>query len=101
VLVGVLVAVLGGVIADVRGGRRRGGLRDLERFGYGCSDCRGDGRHDRRARGYDYAAAVLGLAYFLIEGFSPAYLRQADARYAIASADGTQAPVSKLSMRGQ
>jgi uncharacterized RDD family membrane protein YckC len=45
------------------------------------------------------AAAVLGLVYFLIEGFTGYTLGKLMLGIRIANADGTQAPVSRLLLR--
>jgi len=100
VLVGVLVAVLGGVI---------GGMFGAAAGGAGSAISSGSGTDAQTAAamggmigalaGMIIAAAVLGLAYFLIEGFTGYTLGKLMLGMRIASADGTQAPVSKLLTR--
>jgi uncharacterized RDD family membrane protein YckC len=100
VLVGVLVAVLGGFI---------GGMFGAAAGGAGAAISTGSGSDAQSAAamggmigalaGMLIAAAVLGLAYFLIEGFTGYTLGKLLLGMRIANADGTQAPVSKLLAR--
>ena len=100
ILVGVLVAVLGGTI---------GGMFGAAAGGAGAALSSGGGSDAQAAAamggmfgaiaGMIIAAAVLGLAYFLIEGFTGYTLGKLLLGMRIANADGTQAQVSKLLAR--
>ena len=100
VLVGVLVAVLGGTI---------GGMFGAAAGGVGAAMSTGTGSNAQTAAamggmlgalaGMLIAAAVLGLVYFLIEGFTGYTLGKLMLGIRIANADGTQAPVSRLLLR--
>jgi uncharacterized RDD family membrane protein YckC len=100
VLVGVLVAVLGGTI---------GGMFGAAAGGAGAAMSTGTGSDAQTAAamggmlgalaGMLIAAAVLTLAYFLIEGFTGYTLGKLMLGIRIGNADGTQAPVSRLLLR--
>jgi uncharacterized RDD family membrane protein YckC len=100
VLVCVLVGVLGGVV---------GGMFGVAAGGAGAAMSSGTGSEAQTAAamggmigalaGMIIAAAVLGLAYFLIEGFTGFTLGKLMLGMRIANADGTQAAVPKLLTR--
>jgi uncharacterized RDD family membrane protein YckC len=100
VLVGVLVAVLGGMIGGMFGAAAGGAGSALSSgTGTDAQTAAAMGGMFGAIAGMIIAAAVLGLAYFLIEGFTGYTLGKLMLGMRIANADGTQAPVSKLLAR--
>ena len=98
VLVGVLVAVLGGVVGGMFGAAAGGaGAAISTSSGKDAQSAVAMGGMIGALAGMIIAAAVLGLAYFLIEGFTGYTLGKLMLGMRIASADGTQAPVSTRS----
>jgi len=97
VLVGVLVGVLGGVIGGMFGAAAGGAGSALSSgTGSDAQSAAAVGGMIGAIAGMLIAAAVLGLAYFLIEGFTGYTLGKLMLGMRIANADGTQAPVSRL-----
>ena len=100
VLVGVLVAVLGGMIGGIFGAAAGGtGAALSSGTGADAQSAAAMGGMFGAIAGMIIAAAVLGLAYFLLEGFTGYTLGKLMLGIRIANADGTQAPVSKLLLR--
>ncbi|HEY6853610.1 MAG TPA: RDD family protein [Gemmatimonadales bacterium] len=100
VLVGVLVAVLGGVVGGMFGAAAGGAGSALSSgTGTDAQTAAAMGGMIGALAGMIIAAAVLGLVYFLIEGFTGFTLGKLMLGIRIANADGTQAAVSKLLLR--
>ncbi len=100
VLVVVLVAVLGGTIGGMFGAAAGGaGAAMSTGTGSGAQSAAAMGGMLGAFAGMLIAAAVLGLVYFLIEGFTGYTLGKLMLGIRIANADGTQAPVSRLLLR--
>ena len=100
VLVVVLVAVLGGTIGGMFGAAAGGaGAAISTGTGSGAQNAAAMGGMLGALAGMLIAAAVLGLVYFLIEGFTGYTLGKLMLGIRIANADGTQAPVSRLLLR--
>jgi uncharacterized RDD family membrane protein YckC len=98
-LVGVLVAVLGGIIGGMFGAAAGGGGAAMSTGTGPDATAAAMGGVFGALAGMLIAAAVLGLAYFLIEGFTGYTLGKLMLGIRIANADGTQAPVSRLLLR--
>jgi uncharacterized RDD family membrane protein YckC len=100
VLVGVLVAVLGGMIGGMFGAAAGGtGAAMSSSTGADAQSAAAMGGMFGAIAGMIVAAALLGLAYFLLEGFTGYTLGKLMLGIRIANADGTRAPVSKLLLR--
>jgi uncharacterized RDD family membrane protein YckC len=96
VICGVLVAILGGMVGGMLG------LTAGSLAAGGSSDAAAgamSGAALGAIMGMLAAAAVIGLAYFLIEGFTGYTLGKLLLGIRVANADGTQAPVSTLLAR--
>src|SRR6266540_5057287 len=95
ILCGVLVGVLGGVVGGMLGltaGSLTAGQGDAAAGAV-------SGAALGAIMGMVAAAAVIGCAYFLIEGFTGYTLGKLILGIRVANADGTQAPVSTLLAR--
>lgn len=100
ILVGVLVLVLGGFIGGMFGAAAGGSAAAVSSGGaQDAQTAAALGGMFGAIAGMIIAAAVLGLAYFLIEGLTGYTLGKLMLGIRIASADGTQAPVQKLLLR--
>src|SRR5260370_11404762 len=100
VLVVVLVAVLGGTIGGMFGAAAGGaGAAMSTGTGSGAQSAAAVGGMLGALAGMIIALAVLGLVYFLIEGFTGDTLGKLMLGIRIANADGAQTPGSRLLLR--
>lgn len=99
ILLAVLVALLGGFIGAMFGAAAGGAGAAMSTGASDAQSAAAMGGMIGALAGMVIAAAVLGLAYFLIEGFTGYTLGKLLLGMRIANADGTRAPVSKLLLR--